>query len=81
MHCLGKIAFFFRDNFHNIMNNTTLVNYFYLADGKLDGRLGSQLTLPGHKNDHICGQVAKFKWVGHKIRLICGRHKKKATNK
>ena len=31
MHCLGKIAFFFRDNFHNIMNNTTVVNYFYLA--------------------------------------------------
>ena len=30
MHCLGKIAFFFRDNFHNIMNNTTVVNYFYL---------------------------------------------------
>lgn len=35
MHCLGKIAFFFRDNFHNIMNYTTLVNYFYLADGTM----------------------------------------------
>lgn len=47
MHCLGKIAFFFRDNFHNIMNNTTLVNYFYLADGTMpntrDDR-GTQLT-------------------------------------